>query len=171
MRNIYLGVVDVRVDVEAELCSRPPRGLAERPVEHPVGDEALLGVKILVVVRPHHGVRVDHDAVLLEEKIDVRVEALLAACKNKIFRDESLIQIILYVSTYTLTFSEEDEDVASGFEVLLQVVDLVLRELLPRPGHDEDPGLAQQVHRDHAVLAVARDLPVPCKVRGSIGIA
>ena len=49
------------------------------PVEHAVGDEALLGVEVLVVVGPHHAVVVDHDAVLLQEEVDVRVEPLLAA--------------------------------------------------------------------------------------------
>ena len=51
----------------------------DSPVEHAVGDEALLRVEVLVVVGAHHAVRVHHDAVLLQKEVDVRVEALLTA--------------------------------------------------------------------------------------------
>ena len=40
------------------------------------------------------------------------------------------------------------------------MVDLVLGELLPRAGEDEDAAGGEEVHADGAVLAVRRDLPV-----------
>ena len=46
----------------------------DSPVEHAVGDEALLRVEVLVVVGANHAVRVHHDAVFLQEKVDIGVE-------------------------------------------------------------------------------------------------
>ena len=47
-------------------------------VEYPVWDEAFLGVEILVEICPHDAVIVDHDAVLLQEKVDVGIKAFFA---------------------------------------------------------------------------------------------
>ena len=53
--------------------------LPDPPVQHAIRYEALLRMKVLVVVGAHHAVRVHHDAVFLQEEIDVRVEAFFAA--------------------------------------------------------------------------------------------
>ena len=44
---------------------------------HPIRahlDEALLGVEVFVVVGPHHRVVIDHDAVLLQQEVNIRPE-------------------------------------------------------------------------------------------------
>ena len=56
--------------------------------------------------------------------------------------------------------TQQDKYGAAGLQILLEVIDLVLCELLPRSADDEDSALREGVQRDVAVLAVARDLPV-----------
>eukprot|EP01136_Pigoraptor_vietnamica_P015173 Opistho-1_new@58000 len=52
-------------------------------VEYAIVDVHLLRVKVLVKDGAHDGVRIDHHAVLLEEKVDVRVERALASLAKR----------------------------------------------------------------------------------------
>ena len=74
----------------------------DSPVEDPVWDEALLGVEVLVVVGPDDAVVVDHDAVLLQEEVDVGVEALLAALAWEKKYTHSLVVKIIFSQKATL---------------------------------------------------------------------
>lgn len=136
----YLGIIDVLfIFKKTRFGPCFSSSFTNGSIENPVRDQTFFGMKVLVIIGSNYRIRVDHDPVFFQEEIDICVETFLSALKEQDYKYTLGFNLNHFLLVFT--FTKENKETSTCFEVLLQVINLILVEFFPRSGQNKNPSL------------------------------